>query len=106
MTLPYTQLWLIWEPRPAPRCSRPSIDCKSVRPRRTCQSFSWGMPYLLEDPGPKIKDGAILDRVLHLYWIAADFTVFDIGLSCDRRVEHHGDFLPAVWTREEVLHQR
>ena len=73
MTLPYTQFWLIWEPLPAPGIK--------YDPGGHVNRFLWGMPCLLEDPGPEIKDGVILDRVLHLYWIAADFTVFDIGLS-------------------------
>lgn len=39
----------------------------------------------------------------YLYWIAANFTVFNIGLPAGRRIEQHGYLLPAIRALKKVF---
>lgn len=59
---------------------------------------------LFEHLGVKARENVILDCIADLDGLAADFTVFDVGLATDRNVEDHRNFFPAVRAGEAVFH--
>ena len=59
---------------------------------------------LLEDVRLKRHNFAVLEGVADLDGMAAYLAILDVSLTLHRGIEDHRDLLPAVGTREEVLH--
>ena len=60
---------------------------------------------LFEALGVEAAKHIVFDRIADLDWIAADFTVFDIDLTGNGKVENHGDLFPAVGAHEQMFHR-
>jgi len=96
------------------RCFQAGSDLlpRSFRSHSICR-LPWKSPWQagmagrlpLQNAGFKLRDGFILQRVLHFDRLAADFAIFDIGLMRFGDVQNHGDLLPAVWAGKVILHQ-
>jgi hypothetical protein len=50
------------------------------------------------------RKSVILDCIADLDGLAANLTVFDVGLATDRNVQDHRDFFPAIRAGEAVFH--
>jgi hypothetical protein len=60
-----------------------------------------GLPCSL--PDVKRDDISMLGPVLNVHGAAADFTVLNVGLLPNRRIQKHGDLLPTIRTRKRAL---
>jgi hypothetical protein len=60
---------------------------------------------LFEYLGLEAAEFIVLHGIADLDWIAADFTVFDIGLTADREVQNHRNFFAAIGASEEMFHE-
>ena len=59
---------------------------------------------LFEDLGIEVTERIVLYAVTDLDWVAADFAVFDVGLTANRQVENHRNLFPTIWASKEVFH--
>jgi hypothetical protein len=60
---------------------------------------------LFESLGVEASERIVLYAVTDLDWVAANFTVFDVGLTANRWVENHRNLFPAIRATEGVFHQ-
>jgi hypothetical protein len=58
----------------------------------------------IEALGFELRQGFIFDHIADLKGAAADFTVFDVGVTLDREVEDHRNFSSAGRANEELFH--
>jgi hypothetical protein len=63
------------------------------------------MRHLFKPLGVESFDDIVLNAVADFNWIAADFTIFDVGLAPHRSVQDHRNLFPTIWTGEVVFHQ-
>jgi hypothetical protein len=59
-------------------CWAESLACGSLRLNNSFQDF-----------GGEAGEGAVFHAVTDLNRIAADFTIFDVSLAANRKVQHH-----------------
>jgi hypothetical protein len=60
--------------------------------------------HLFQNFGSEAGESVVFHCVSNLNGFAANFTILDVDLAADRKVEHHRNFFPAIWALEEMLH--
>jgi hypothetical protein len=60
--------------------------------------------HLFQNFGSEAGERVVLHAVTDLNWIAADFAILDVGLTANRKVQHHRNFFPTVRAIEKMLH--
>jgi hypothetical protein len=74
---------------------------------RIFDSYTRGSAYqpkLPEDLGVELSEGVVCYRITDLDRVAADFTVFDIALPANRKVQDHRNLFSTIRTDEGVFH--
>jgi len=61
-------------------------------------------PQLFETLGLEVSEGIVFDGIAELEGVAADLTVFDVGMTANREVQDHRNLSPAKGTGEGVFH--
>ena len=86
--------------------SQGSSDISSGDNRKPQKHDETGPPEACVLKGPRFEffQTLILDAIGQFYRLATDFAILNIGLRCHGCVQNHGDRLPAIGTREKVLH--
>ena len=59
---------------------------------------------LFETLGLEVSQGVVFDGIADLEGVAADLTVFDVGVTANREVQDHRDLFAAKGTGEGVFH--
>ena len=54
--------------------------------------------------GGEAGEGVVFHAVTDLNWIAADFAIFHVSLTANRKVQHHRNLFPAIGTAEKMFH--
>src|SRR5688572_1085082 len=60
---------------------------------------------LLGNLGVEVSEGIFFYGIAKLDGIAADFTVFDVGVAGNREVQDHRDLFPAIGAAKGVFHR-
>ena len=60
--------------------------------------------HLFEALDLKVRQGLVFDGIADLERVAADLTVFDVGVTVNREVEDHRNLRPARGAGKEVFH--
>jgi hypothetical protein len=60
--------------------------------------------HLFQNFGSEAGKCIVFHVVIDLDWIAANFTIFDISLTTNRKVQDHRNFFPTVRAIEKMLH--
>jgi hypothetical protein len=60
---------------------------------------------LFEGFGGELRERIIFHAVTDLDRVAANFTVFDVGLASHRQIQDHRDFFSAIGAGKGVFHQ-
>lgn len=61
-------------------------------------------PQLFETLGLEVSEGIVFDGIADLERVAADLTVFDVGMAVNREIQDHRNLSPAKGTGEGVFH--
>jgi hypothetical protein len=61
---------------------------------------------LFEALGAEAGQLIVFGGIADLDGIAADFTIFDVDLTRNGKIEDHGDFFATVGAHESMLHER
>lgn len=78
--------------------SRPEPRSMGITP---CNAKSCS---LFEALGGEAGEFVVFGRIADLDGIAADFTIFDIDLTGNGKIQDHGDLFAAVRAHENVFH--
>lgn len=59
---------------------------------------------LLEGLGFEASEGVVSYGIADFYGVAADFTVFDVGVTANREVQDHRNLFPTRGAGEGMFH--
>jgi hypothetical protein len=77
---------------------------RSLLSRITCCG-SLIFPNLFQNFGSEAGERIVFHAVSNLNRVAADFTILDVRLTANRKVQHHRNFFSAIRAMEEMLHR-